>query len=348
MRFDPRMGRRPTFARGFTLLELLVVIAVVSLLLSLLIPAVFDARRAAARARCAHQSKQVELATQAFEVTFNAFPKYWRSPLRYTGPFPQQQHFSVFSQIVPFLDLASLHNQINFQVDLLEDAAASQSPTPDLSFHSPANTTVMATTVAVLLCPSDPAPTSSPACKGSNYRANYGTSQPLGHGEAWYGPFEFFKPVASRDVTDGLSHTAAFSEKPRGDLDRRAYDRFVDPLLEPINPDPPARYPFEYCVHQPITPPHYRTTTGINWLVGGLSQTCYNHMEVPNGRLPDCLRQGHVPAVARATARSYHGAGANVALADGSVRFVTSSIHDNVWQALGSRAGGEVFADEDW
>ena len=335
-------------ACGFTLVELLAVIAVVSLLFGLLVPAVLDARRVADRARCAHQLKQLELATQAFEVTFNAFPKYCRSPVPYFGSVPQDQFFSVFSQILPYLDLVPLSNQINFQVHLLEDGAASQGLTPDLSFHSPANTTVMATTVAVLLCPSDPAPTSSPACKGANYRANYGTSLPRGSDETQFGPFEFFKAVTTRDVTDGLSHTAAFSEKPRGDLDRTTYDSFVDPLLEPINPDPPARYLFEYCVQQPITPLHYRTTTGINWLVGGLSQTCYNHMEVPNGRLPDCLWHGYTPSVARATARSYHAAGANVALADGSVRFVTATIHRDTWLALGSRAGGEVVADENW
>jgi prepilin-type processing-associated H-X9-DG protein len=48
----------------------------------------------------------------------------------------------------------------------------------------------------------------------------------------------------------------------------------------------------------------------------------------------------HLPAA------SYHSGGANVCLADGSVRFVRESIDFDTWRAMGSRAGGEVVANE--
>ena len=195
-------------------------------------------------------------------------------------------------------------------------------PSLNLNFRSPVNTTVMTTAIAVLFCPSDPAPIGGPlTSKGTNYRANYGPL--VGYGSAnedLSGPFSHWRIASARDVTDGLSHTASYSEKPRGDSSRTVFQGFVDPLLDPKNPDPPARELFEYCANQAIIPANFRTTTGTNWLVGGLTQTWYNHMEVPNGSLPDCLRQGSYPGDARATARSYHATGANVALADGSVR----------------------------
>jgi prepilin-type processing-associated H-X9-DG protein len=45
------------------------------------------------------------------------------------------------------------------------------------------------------------------------------------------------------------------------------------------------------------------------------------------------------------SARSYHAGGVNVALADGSIRFVAEAVDVSVWQALGTRAGGEVPGD---
>ena len=47
-----------------------------------------------------------------------------------------------------------------------------------------------------------------------------------------------------------------------------------------------------------------------------------------------------------ASARSQHTGGVNVVFADGSVRFVSSSIDANLWRALGSRAGGEVVSGD--
>jgi prepilin-type processing-associated H-X9-DG protein len=44
-------------------------------------------------------------------------------------------------------------------------------------------------------------------------------------------------------------------------------------------------------------------------------------------------------------ASSYHAGGVNVGMADGSVRFVSDSIDFASWQAMGTRAGGEVVSD---
>ena len=77
---------------GFTLVELLVVIAVVSILLSLLLPAVQNAREAARRTVCRNHLRQLGLAVMNYESVHRVFPP-GSQVIPFLGPRPYSKSF---------------------------------------------------------------------------------------------------------------------------------------------------------------------------------------------------------------------------------------------------------------
>ncbi|MBT5020896.1 MAG: DUF1559 domain-containing protein, partial [Planctomicrobium sp.] len=99
--------------RGFTLVELLVVIAVMVTLMGLLMPAVQQAREAARRTRCQNNLKQIGLALHNYHDQFQIFPpeSIWAAP---EGSTWAPRNFTWIELILPMLDQGSLNNAIDF------------------------------------------------------------------------------------------------------------------------------------------------------------------------------------------------------------------------------------------
>ena len=115
--------------RGFTLVELLVVIAIIGVLVSLLLPAVQQAREAARRMQCTNNMKQLGLALHNYHDTFKTFP---RTPWWYNGGGGNQstEFFSGFSwrtMILPFIEQGALHDQINWSLPLTDNTGTPMS-----------------------------------------------------------------------------------------------------------------------------------------------------------------------------------------------------------------------------
>lgn len=321
-------------APGFTLIELLVCVSIIAILLALGLPAVAESRESARRIQCANNLRQIEMATLHYHETFALFPSYFGATPRHGYPL----QFSVATRILPFLEQPALYDAINFSLQMRDEPFLRiDRPQPG---HSEANSTAMGSPPALLFCPSDGGVWKLGETAGTNYRANQGGESYPGFDPRVLGPFSSRLPVGAAAVRDGLAHTAAFSEKLRGDAARAALDPRVDLLIDPSSPHIPDRE-FKRCSHQAIQPGHYLTAVGTRWMVGSLSQTLYDHLDVPNSMAPDCGATGHDPIIARVSPRSNHRGGVNVAFADGSTRFVSNTIDDAVWKGLGTIDGGE-------
>ena len=100
-------GRR----KGFTLVELLVVIAVIGILIGLLLPAVQKAREAANRLSCANNLKQISLAMHHYHVDYGKLPPR----ARLAGPSDANNGAGATWAvlIMPYLEQDNLYNQWN-------------------------------------------------------------------------------------------------------------------------------------------------------------------------------------------------------------------------------------------
>ena len=97
-------------SRGFTLVELLVVITIIGILIALLLPAVQAAREAARRAQCCNNMKQLGLALHMYHDARGMFPPSEDN----TGSYGEGWAWSM--RILPFLEQASIYDATQHQV----------------------------------------------------------------------------------------------------------------------------------------------------------------------------------------------------------------------------------------
>ena len=266
---------------GFTLVELLCTLGIISLILAFAIPAVQSARESARRMSCANNMRQIALACIGYEANLARFPDLMGLPPRRIlsqSMASYQMQYSVFAQILPQIEQSSLFDSINFSMGAKDPYWSGQAN------GSEANTTASSITLNILLCPS---------CSGSltgntgptNYRANSGTERWNGHDNTnnMLGPFG--GSLAS--VTDGLSNTALFSEKLIGSTSVTSADARA--LIVPCGRGVPYTVDefIQACSAEPFDILQAYGSTGLTWMIGTLPQTTYNHIVTPNSKIMD-------------------------------------------------------------
>ncbi len=283
----------PKFRASVTLVEVLVVLGLVGLLASLLLPAVQKARDAADRSRCGNNLRQVALGLQSYQAAYTVYPMACGLPnyqgLALRSSILDFKQYSAFTQLLPYLDQISLYNAINFEAGLDDFYLF---PKPERGFA--ANLTAMATRLDVLLCPADGGGNGGAPTGGTNYRVNLGADRwpTLQEGPS-NGTLMSYRCASPASITDGLSHTAAFSEKLRCRAESTRIDPRTDMIVGGLGLPHTAAESMAACESQPGAPRGSFSATGLSWFVGTLSQTCYNHVIEPNGRVPDCVMGGY-------------------------------------------------------
>ncbi|AGA24760.1 DUF1559 family PulG-like putative transporter [Singulisphaera acidiphila] len=301
---------------GFTLIEVLVVIAIIGLLVALLLPAVQLARETARRTACISNLKQIGLAMHNYHSTCGSFP----------GSSVAKQ-FSPHVALLPHLDQATLYNSIN--VCLIE---LRQSPM--------LNKTAKTTQVGIFLCPSDVIPSYGQASTSYAGCVGYGFQVQKKRNGLFRNPC-----ISMEGIADGASHTAAFSEwllgPPPADHganhDRRRYNFRTEKLTRSDQFD---RFT-STCLQADTSRNKFGDNVkGVGWMNPHEGKSLYNHNITING--PTCYNGNYVREGAW-TAGSFHSGTANVLFADGHVRSIKESIEPRVWQSAGTCAGGEVM-----
>jgi len=307
--------------RGFTLIELLVVIAIIATLISLLLPAVQQAREAARRTQCKNNIKQLALAMHNYHDVYTMFPPGMCVSSRYPT---DKSAYSWAVMILPFVEQANLYNHLE-----------PNNPQPLSDALGTAKLTSMQFELKVFLCPSDPSQrhnldrrllTSLGALipvSTSNFVASHGVKLSF----PGNGAFDLNSSTQIRDITDGTSNTFLLGERATGDIGKTG--KHGAAIWIGVSNDRSQGLP----------------DNGPTSVLGSCAFLMQTGTWLEN-------RSVYLP---NQCFSSMHTGGAQFALADGSVRFVSQSVESRIgspsddptqwgiYQKLGACADGQPF-----
>lgn len=301
--------RRELYATGFTIVELLTVMAIIGLLVAILLPAVQAARESARRTDCVSRLKQIGIALQNYHDAQRSLPPGYVSGFTSTGD-----------------DTGPGWGWAAFLLPQLEQRPAFDSIRFVLPIQASANARARLVEVPIFLCPSDSraAPwwawtrdpsTGAPIARicqvaPSNYVGMYGDSEPGVDGN---GLFFRNSGIRLRDITDGLSQTIAVGERSHDFGEATWVGSVTDAVLFPDDGDAIG----------------YARAENSTGMVLGHAGEGFGPGD-PNGDVNQFY--------------SRHGKGVNFLFADGHVRYLPVSINYRSYLAMSTRAGGDFVS----
>ncbi len=313
--------------RAFTLVELLVVIAIIGILIGLLLPAVQAAREAARRMECLNNMKQIGLALHNYHDVNSAFPSAWRgyapdgkTPCVYGSP-----GWGWAAAILPHMEQTALYSQI----DLKSSISTEQ------------NKKARTFSLKAYICPSEPSgeKTFSIGDSGVLHEHEHEHEEEHEHeheheddlvNQLIFGSSNYVASLGTDDVHDG-----------------ELYEDGAN---------------YQATVFKTNGAFYHNSELGMNAFTDGTSNTLFvgeraakkEHFSTWAG-MP--AGDGCLPALVSGTVHegfhndgeehgfsSFHSNGANFLFGDGSVRFISDTVSDELIKAFATRSGGETVS----
>ena len=307
---------------AFTLVELLVVIAVIGILVALLLPAVQAARESGRRTQCVNNLKQIGIACHNYHDARGSFPSgYCASGPYVDGGSDTTPGWGWAAFLLPYIEQQPVFDTANFNFPI----------------EHPSNARAVGTWLAAYVCPSDigpPSPYAVPSASATtiatagptSYAACVGSDDSDVFAATGSGVFYRNSGIRFADILDGTTFTIMVGEK--------AFAKAQGIWAGAIDNAVLVRGKYNTC--QPV----------VSGLTYPASALVLSHAHLNNAEIDEDGSAGMDDF------SSMHPAGANFLFADGSVHFIQSigmdgpngyTSEDLIFQRLGTRAGAECL-----
>lgn len=311
---------------GFTLVELLVVIAIIGVLVALLLPAVQQAREAARRMQCINHLKQLGLALHNYHDTYNTLPMA-SNPQVGSGA-DMQRGVSWITRILPFLEQSSIYDQMVFS----GDSTMQDGPSPNYALLNGLK-------LGGLYCPSSPLPEFVTRNSGNHGEVQFQVGNYVGVTGSYFrgGTVDVVSPSPQHSsygnaVYNGLLTPASSISTPAG------LKHAIDGTSNTMIVSEQSNFFSDIATGAQVDRRSSGHWGGV-WSNGsGAGSWTHN---VTTVRYPIGTAGGtgnDQPYTVNLAFISAHPGGVNMALADGSIRFLQETVNFNILTALADRA----------